>query len=234
MPQDCRAGRWEHKTIRYPGFHELAYLHPARFTPDPALAAKLTGGTEPYILMRFSALTAHHDQGMRGITKELALQIIQAAGQGIKVFITSERPLPAQLEQFRLAINPLDMHHVMASARAYIGDSQTMAAECAMLGVPFIRYNDFVGRITYLAQLEEHWKLGFGFRPGQEEELLACLQNILADQPAVDWKGRRDHLLQRKMDTASFLSWFLSSYPASAAEAVRPDFNWQQFMRLPL
>jgi len=42
------------------------------------------------------------------------------------------------------------MHHVMAFASLYIGDSQTMAAEAGVLGVPFVRFNDFVGRIGYL------------------------------------------------------------------------------------
>ena len=49
-----------------------------------------------------------------------------------------------------MAIDPSDMHQVMAHASLYIGDSQTMAAEAGVLGVPFIRCNDFVGRIGYL------------------------------------------------------------------------------------
>ena len=42
----------------------------------------------------------------------------------------------------------------MAFASLYIGDSQTMAAEAGVLGVPFVRFNDFVGRIGYLRELE--------------------------------------------------------------------------------
>ena len=54
------------------------------------------------------------------------------------------------------------MHHVMAFASLYIGDSQTMAAEAGVLGVPFVRFNDFVGRIGYLRELEDVYQLGFG------------------------------------------------------------------------
>lgn len=54
------------------------------------------------------------------------------------------------------------MHHVMAFASLYIGDSQTMAAEAGVLGVPFVRFNDFVGRIGYLRELEDTYELGYG------------------------------------------------------------------------
>ena len=54
------------------------------------------------------------------------------------------------------------MHHVMAFASLYIGDSQTMAAEAGVLGVPFVRFNDFVGRIGSLRELEDVYRLGFG------------------------------------------------------------------------
>ncbi len=54
------------------------------------------------------------------------------------------------------------MHHVMAFASLYIGDSQTMAAEAGVLGVPFVRFNDFVGRIGYLRELEDTYHLGYG------------------------------------------------------------------------
>ena len=56
----------------------------------------------------------------------------------------------------------MDMHHVMAFASLYIGDSQTMAAEAGVLGVPFVRFNDFVGRIGYLRELEDVYELGYG------------------------------------------------------------------------
>lgn len=54
------------------------------------------------------------------------------------------------------------MHHVMAFASLYIGDSQTMAAEAGVLGVPFVRFNDFVGSIGYLRELEDKYELGYG------------------------------------------------------------------------
>lgn len=43
--------------------------------------------------------------------------------------------LGTQFEKYRIRINPLDMHHVMAFASLYIGDSQTMAAEAGVLSL---------------------------------------------------------------------------------------------------
>lgn len=50
----------------------------------------------------------------------------------------------------------------VAFASLYIGDSQTMAAEAGVLGVPFVRFNDFVGRIGSLRELEDVYELGYG------------------------------------------------------------------------
>ena len=36
------------------------------------------------------------------------------------IYITSERPFEPQFEKYRIKINPLDMHHVMAFASLYM------------------------------------------------------------------------------------------------------------------
>ena len=162
-PNPCEMGPVEPKTSHYPGYHELAYLHPNHFTPDE----KVVKGydidvTKPYFILRFASLNAHHDDGIKGINTEIAQKLIDILSPHGRIYITSERPLEPQFEQYRIKINPLDMHHVMAFASLYIGDSQTMAAEAGVLGVPFVRFNDFVGRIGYLRELEDIYHLGFG------------------------------------------------------------------------
>ena len=116
----------------------------------------------PFFIMRFASLNAHHDSGIKGINTEIAQRLIDILAPHGSIYITSERPLEPQFEKYRIRINPLDMHHVMAFASLYIGDSQTMAAEAGVLGVPFVRFNDFVGRIGYLRELEDVYRLGFG------------------------------------------------------------------------
>jgi len=57
------------KQDRYPGYHELAYLHPDRFDPDPdRLEAVGVDPREPYAVCRFVSWGASHDVGNRGLS----------------------------------------------------------------------------------------------------------------------------------------------------------------------
>ena len=117
-PKATRMGRFESKTLHYAGFHELFYLHPSRFKSDPGIRAEL--GLEPdekFALLRFSALQAHHDLGARGIQNGFASEVI-AALEGMKVFISSERSLPPELERYRLPVSSARIHHVLAAEKA--------------------------------------------------------------------------------------------------------------------
>lgn len=234
MPENCRAGRWKKKTLFYPGFHELAYLHPSHLEANPAADSKNHPPQKPYILIRFSALTAHHDKGRKGLSENLALEIINIAGRDYQVFISSEKDLPPSLQNFQLRADPHKIHRLMARAVLYIGDSQTMAAESAMLGVPFVRYNSFVGKLTYLAQLEDDYQLGYGFRPGEEARMMQVIRGILYPRmDKTDWKKRRDAMLQGKVNTAAFLGWFIPNYPHSYREILSKSFSWDRFIEAP-
>ena len=213
-PQSCDCGKWNSKAVKYPGYQELGYLHPDNFTPDRSIVEKYFNLDSPYFLMRFSGLNAHHDVGIRGIDNTIAQRLISMMKPHGRVFITSERPLTPELDQYRIAINPLDIHHVMAFAEMYIGDSQTMAAEAGVLGVPFVRFNDFVGRIGYLAELEDVFKLGFGIKPDNEDRLYETVKELLEmkDRKEV-FQARRQEMLSKSINFADFLTNYIESYP---------------------
>ena len=143
------------------------------------------------------------------------------------------------------------MHHVMAFASLYIGDSQTMAAEAGVLGVPFVRFNDFVGRIGYLRELEDVYELGYGIhatplasdspirradgsaQPSGVEELYKRVEELVAmpsEQRRNVWAERRKQMLSDKIDCAKFLTWFIEQYPASVEATRKADENfWKKF-----
>jgi hypothetical protein len=228
LPDCCSAGKWAYKKIGYKSYHELGYLHPNQFTPDRTKVEQYgIDTTRPYILVRFAQLTAHHDVGIHGINSEIAGKMMEMLLPHGTVYITSERPLEPQFEQYRIKIDPLDMHHVMAFASLYIGDSQTMAAEAGVLGTPFVRFNDFVGRLSYLNELENDYHLGFGHKTHDVEGFYASIQRWL-DTP--DRKSicaeRRERMLADKIDYTKFLTWFLENYPASR-ETMDQDPNYQ-------
>lgn len=236
-PDPCEMESVEPKTAHYPGYHELAYLHPNHFTPSREVVEGYgIDVVKPYFVLRFASLNAHHDNGIKGINTEVAQRLIDILSPHGQIYITSERPLEPQFEQYRIHINPLDMHHVMAFASLYIGDSQTMAAEAGVLGVPFVRFNDFVGRIGYLRELEDVYHLGFGIKAssdGSVDQLCSRVEEQVS-MPTEERKAvfakRRERMLAEKIDCAKFLTYFIEQYPASAEATRKADAEfWKRF-----
>ncbi len=217
-PHSCKMGRWQFKNISYNGYHELAYLHPNYFQPEADKALQCAGG-DKYCLLRFANLTAHHDAGKAGINRELARRIIaRLRRSGYRVFISSERPLEPEFEPYRIKIKPSDMHHVLSYAELFIGDSQTMTAEAAVLGTPALRCNDFVGRLGYLEELEHRYHLTYGFKTSAPEKLLAKIRQMMSTPNLKEiWQARRQKMLAEKIDVTAFMVWFIENYPESAA-----------------
>ena len=93
-----------------------------------------------------------------------------------------------------------------AAADLYIGDCQTMVAEAGVLGVPFIRHNGFVGRISYLEELENTYKLGYGVPVHDAPRVLALLRSILADpERRTRWTTLRERMLSEKIDVTGWM-----------------------------
>lgn len=231
-PRVCNNYSLESYSVKYESYHELAYLHPHHFTADKQVVEKYFSTDTPYFVLRFSSLNAYHDSGIRGINTEIAQHLIDILKPHGRVYITSERELEPQFEPYRIKINTLDMHHVMAFATLYIGDSQTMAAEAGVLGVPFVRFNDFVGRIGYLNELEDVYRLGFGVKAsesGSADRMYKIVEDILAmPNQKAEWQARRQKMLSEKIDYAQFLSWFIENYPDSRKiMRENPEYQWR-------
>jgi predicted glycosyltransferase len=226
-PTVCNNGKWEAKSVKYPGYHELAYLHPNHFTPDKSIAEKYVKTNSPYFIIRFARLNAHHDKKVSGIETHIAERLINMLTPHGEVYITSERELEPQFEPYRMCINPLDIHHVMAFAALYIGDSQTMAAESGVLGTPFVRFNDFVGKLGYLDELENNYKLGYGIKPTDKNKLYSVVQELVETKNLKEvFAERRNKMLSDKIDVSQFLVWFIENYPASKETMIK-DANYQ-------
>lgn len=186
-----------------------------------------------FTVLRFASLNAHHDSGIKGINTEIAQRLVDILKPHGRIYITSERPLKPQFEQYRIRINPLDMHHVMAFASLYIGDSQTMAAEAGVLGVPFARFNDFVGakKIGVMEELEHVYGLTYGISSHEPEQLYSKIEELLA-MPNLreEFQTRRQKMLADKIDVTAFFTWFIENYPESVKEAKNADSEfWKQF-----
>lgn len=195
------------KHITYEGIQKLAYLHPNQFTPDRKIVDQLgVGPGERYFLLRFVNLKAAHDQGEFGMGLDLQRKLIKLLTRYGKVFITSEGALLPEFEPYRIQIDPADMHHVLAFADVFIGDSQSMTVEAAVLGVPSIRINSFADRCSILQDLQNEYQLTFAFFPKQEEEIFALLNTWLEDgELRKKFQMKRNRLLEKKIDLTRWM-----------------------------
>jgi len=209
-PDCCSAWKWNAKKTGYNSYHELAYLHPDHFTPDKSKVEKLFDLNQRNFILRFSELGAYHDDGKTGITDELALSLISILEPYGKIYITSERPLDAKFEKYRIAIKASDIHHALYYADMFIGDSQTMTAEAAVLGTPAIRFNDFVGELGYLEDLEHTYHLTYGIRTKDAEQLPIKIKELLQiTDLKKEWSVRREKMLRDKCNFAKWMQNFL-------------------------
>jgi len=212
-PDVCDNGKWNAKSVKYNGYHELAYLHPNNFKPNRSIAHNYVNTNSPYFLIRFAKLTAHHDNGVNGFSDRIAAKVINILEPHGNIYITSEKELDPLFEQYRINIDSINMHHVLNFADLYIGDSQTMAAEAGVLGVPFIRYNDFVGRIGYLNDLELKYQLGFGFKSDDYDNMYNKISELLYMKNRKQiFCTRKNEMLADKIDFAQYLSQLINSY----------------------
>lgn len=229
-PVTCDNWKLEPKSVKYAGYHKLAYLHPHQFQPDRKVVERYFSSDRPYFLLRFAQLKAYHDleSNAQGINTEIAQRLIDMLLPYGDVYITSERELEPQFEKYRLQINPLDIHHVLAFAKLYIGDSQSMSVEAAMLGTPSLRFNDFAGKIGVLEELEHKYELTYAIPSSKPQQLYEKVQVLLDMTDLYDvFQQRRQRMLSEKIDVTAFFTWFIENYPESRKiMKENPDYQW--------
>ena len=190
------------KQVRYDGFHELAYLHPKYFFRDDNICAELgLAPNERFALLRFVSWNAGHDLKESGLSIENKREIVQELQKTCRVFISSEKELPTDLEAYRIRIEAHQMHHVLAAAHLYIGEGASMASECAMIGTPAIYVNSLnAGTLKE----QEAYGLIKGFR--NYAGVLDEINTILAIPDLKrTYRKRLDTMLTEKIDVTRLL-----------------------------
>ena len=98
--------------------------------------------------------------------------------------------MPTDLEKYKLKINPIYIHTVLYYASLYVGDSQTMATEAALLGTPSIRFNSFVGAndMSNFTMLENDYNMMKNLN--SYDYLIKIVNKYLADIDNVKYRQR--------------------------------------------
>ncbi len=201
---------------RYPGNHELAYLHPRRFRPDPSVRQKLgLAASERYAVVRFVAWKAFHDLGRPRMKKEDRLRLVEILNRRMRVFIVSERPLEPELQQFHFPLSPDLFHDALAFADLYAGEGITTAAEAAVLGVPAVLINSL--RMGYCLELQ---RFGLLYRFDRfTEKACAKIEELASSaDPRARFAENHRRFLSQAIDVSAFMAWFIERFPASADE----------------
>ena len=230
-PSALRGARASSKAVFYPGYHELAYLHPNRFVPDQGVLKEAgVNGGDRYFVMRFNAFRAHHDKGVKGLSAEQKMALVRQLQKHGRVFITTEADIEKELSDYQLRVRPDMVHSLLSQATMFIGDSQTMTSEAAVLGVPALRCNTLVRSISYLNEEEEKYGLTYGFSPEDFNELQNKIESLLGKQDlALEWKRKRDIMLGDMIDVTSFMVWLVENFPPSGRISDLKDIDFSLF-----
>ncbi len=197
--------------IKYAGYHELSYLHPDYFQPDRKIACNNGLAEKGHtFLLRTVSWQANHDFGENGWSIELLDQLVSLLSEHGKVLISSESSLPEKLSQYAYQGNLTEIHHVMAFCRGFIGESATMASECAVLGVPAV-YAAETGR-GYTDEQEQTYNLVRNVRILNWSNIKSAAMWLLSlDQEKTNQAHKK--LLANTIDVTELIIQCIKTFP---------------------
>ena len=210
---ECYAAPVNGNHITYPGYHELAYLHPDRFQPDPGVVAAVgVDPAEPYSIVRFVSWEASHDVGELALTGTQKRHLVDRLNAHGRVLISSEMPLPPDLESFAYRGPTSAIHHVMAYASLVVGESATMASEAAVLGTPAV-YIATTSR-GYVDEQEARYGLVRHFDPAEFGEAIDVAVDFMDRDAQQAAAASRVRLLNENIDLTRWMVEFFERFEA--------------------
>lgn len=194
--------------LRYPGLKAQMFLNASHFRPDPRIREQFGIQSERLFVVRFSSYTAAHDRNERGLSRGVRDAILKRLTAKGAVLLSVEehglRIVKGCSPTTALPVPPEAFHDLLAAADLYIGDSQSIAAEAAILGVPTLHLSSFANRLFYLNYLEEKGLVTL-FSPDEEDRLLEDLDQRLVAQTEPSPRGIA---LGTNDDTADIVEWY--------------------------
>lgn len=188
------------KHIRVNAYKELAYLQANR-----ALSNQTQKIEKPYIVVRLVHHGVLHDKYKRVWDREEKLAFVEKLARTYTVVISSEEALPATLLPHAYKGQPENFHALLSQAHLVVGESATVAAESAVLGVPAI-YIDYQTR-GYVEDIASNYGLIMRYTP--ESTNLPFIMNKINELMSEDnlqvYKTRAAQLHNEKEDIVAFV-----------------------------
>lgn len=199
---NCYTAPVPRHTARYQGYHELAYLNPDSFSPSRELALACGLSTdENNFLLRVVSWQANHDINEQGWSQSMLEQVFDYLDKRGNVIISSERALPERLEPYRYRGLAKNIHHLMAYCQLFVGESATMASECAVMGVPAV-----YAASTSRGYLEEQQQYGLVkvLTRFDTADIIREIDTFIARDNA-EFKQARQRLLDDAVDVPAYI-----------------------------
>jgi predicted glycosyltransferase len=206
------------KQRRYNGYHELAFLHPRRFTPrrevlerlrvngGPSVNGSSKGATAPepgqYVVIRTSAWDTLHDIGEHGLGKTFGALMREVLAKYSAYVVPEGGKIAPEWAKYKLSVPAQDYHDVLAFARLVITEGASTASEAACLGVPSVYVN--TTRRGYLEDQERRYRLVSNFTDA--DAAARKVTELLATPPAAQTLAdARARLIADHIDVTEFL-----------------------------
>lgn len=207
------------KHIQFNGILENAYLHPnyiSEFQSD---------SLRNVIYIRFVSWGATHDYGHQGLSQEEKIIVVKTLNKYGEVVISSEGKLPQELNQYKSTIKPSLIHSYMAKVKLFIGESATMAAECALLGIHSI-YIDNVGR-SYTDFLGKEFDLvrTYSEDSSSVKQALSKAEEILCKDNISYFLNKKQKYFNHTIDLTKLLIFILEDFPNNCVKTVGKVIN---------
>lgn len=220
------------KHFKYPGYIESWYLHPKRYVPNPKVIDLL--GVKPqekFFILRFVSWQAHHDKGITGLSDDFKIKLVEQLLPFGKVFISSEKKLPSELESYRFKLPPELMHDALYYASLFYGESATMSSECAHLGTPAI-YLDPIGR-GYTDEQGNKYRLIHNFKldfDSSNKSLKKAVEIVSKPDYLFTYNSNHKKFLSDIIDPAAYIKWFILNLPKSTSIIEADRDYWKHFI----
>jgi predicted glycosyltransferase len=199
------------KHVRYNGYHELAYLHPDYFKPDPSVLDDLgLSNNARFAVVRFVAWGASHDIGQHGFDMQAKRKLVNELEKYARVLITSENVLPPEFEKYRITLPPEKIHDVLCYASLCVSEGGTTATEAAIMGTPSIHVSTTAQYCGIYDELHSKYGLIHTYSDG-EPALQKAVELIRNEDSKKEWQHKQNKLLDDKIDVTRFMVDFIEN-----------------------
>lgn len=202
-----------------PALKELAYLHPEQFK----LYSNQAG-----VFFRITRTDSIHHSSASVLHEETVLKKMRRLSQNNPIVLSSEKDLDLGNDTSIRRADPIHIHRDLAQCSVFWGNSATMAAEAAVLGIPAIYVS--AEKFSYIHELEDYGLL-FYYHPDDLQSSLEKLDSILAgNPPKSQFSLAHERLLRDKIDMTAFMIWFIETLPESASILEKNEAYARKFI----